>query len=185
MKVLFISDGLTLNTGQGIGARRNLAIIKEIADEVKIFSLEDGVVSNSSGSDIILVNYNVSKFRKLLDLFFFRFYYTLKSEKMLINFAQKYKPDIIFIDSSNLGNLSRKLYQFNKNIITYFIDFNMIKLPEMLVKSKFRNIFHVYSLFFNELFSIKYSKAAFILTKRELNSFHFFKVWICYSLICL
>lgn len=174
MRVLFISDGLSLNTGQGIGARRNLSIIRNISKEIKIFSLEDGTKLDNLESDITIINYNESKIKKIFDLLSFRFYYTKKSEKMLINYTHEYKPDIIFIDSSNLGNLSRKLSKINPNIITYFIDFNMIKLPEMLIKSKFRNIFHIYSLFFNELFSIKYSKAAFILTRRELKSFHFF-----------
>ena len=37
----------------------------------------------------------------------------------------------------------------------------------MLFKYGIKRIFHIYALFFNELFSIMYSKAAFMLTNRE------------------
>ena len=168
MKIFFISDGLSLKTGQGIGARRNLAVVKNLSSEIEIYSLEDGKQSQII-DDVKYIGYNVSIINKIFDLLNFRYYYSKKTEKLILTEISKFKPDLIFIDSSNLGNLSRKISKINPNIITYFIDFNLMKISEMLFKYGIKRIFHIYALFFNELFSIFYSKAAFMLTNREKN----------------
>ena len=174
MKIFFISDGLSLKTGQGIGARRNLAVAKSLCSEIEIYSLEDGKKSQIIDG-IKYIGYNVHILNKILDLINFRYYYTKKTENLILNEILKFKPDIIFIDSSNLGSLSKKISKINPNIITYFIDFNLMKISEMLFKYGIKRIFHIYALFFNELFSILYSKAAFMLTNREKN--YLFKLY--------
>jgi len=168
MKVLFISDGLSLKTGQGVGARRNLSIVKSLSSDIMIYSLEDGK-TNQCIEDVNYIGYNVTFFKKIFDLLNFRYYYSKETEYLILEQTLLFKPDVVFIDSSNLGNISRKISKINPNIITYFIDFNLIKIFEMLFKYGPKQIFHIYALFFNEIFSIIYSKAAFMLTNREKN----------------
>jgi len=168
MKVLFISDGLSLKTGQGVGARRNLSIVKGLSSDILIYSLEDGRTTQCI-DDVNYIGYNVTFFKKIYDLLNFRYYYSKETEYLILEQTLLFKPDIVFIDSSNLGNISRKISKINPNIITYFIDFNLIKIFEMLFKNGPKQIFHIYALFFNEIFSILYSKAAFMLTNREKN----------------
>jgi hypothetical protein len=167
MKTLFISDGLSLNTGQGVGARRNLSIVKKISDEVLVYSLEGGIESRIE-NEINYIGYNQNLATKIIDFLSLRFYYTKKTEKLLIEKLILFKPDLVFIDSSNLGRLARIIHRYNKNIATYFIDFNTLKIYEMLKINGFSNIFKYISLFINELYCIKYSKAVYILTKREM-----------------
>lgn len=173
MKVIYISDGLSLKTGQGVGARRNLSVVKNLSSEIIIYSLEDGK-QDEKIDDINVIGYNVTFLNKIFDLLNFRYYYTKKTEIFILNQIKEFKPDVIFIDSSNLGNLSKKISKINANIITYFIDFNLMKISEMLFKYGIKRIFHIYALFFNEVFSILYSKAAFMLTNREKKFLHKF-----------
>ena len=174
MKVLFISDGLSLNTGQGVGARRNLNLVKKLSSEVITFSLEGGIESKYEDG-VNYIGYSQNLFNKLIDLFALRFYYTKKTEGRIIKNIISFKPDIIFIDSSNLGRLAKIISKHNKNIVSYFIDFNTIKIFEMLKINGFKNIFKYISLFINELYCIRYSKAIYILTEREKYFINKFK----------
>ena len=108
MKVLFISDGLSLKTGQGVGARRNLSIVKSLSSDILIYSLEDGK-TNQCIEDINYIGYNVTFFKKIFDLLNFRYYYSKETEYLILEQTLLFKPDVVFIDSSNLGNISRKI----------------------------------------------------------------------------
>jgi hypothetical protein len=166
MKILFISDGLSLKTGQGVGARRNLSLVKKISKELLVYSLEGGIQSKTEG-EINYIGYNENIVKKIIDFMCLRFYYNQKTENLIINSLNLFNPDLVFIDSSNLGRLAKLINKYNKNIVTYFIDFNTLKIYEMLRINGFRNVFKYISLFINEMFCIKYSKAVYILTERE------------------
>lgn len=166
MKILFISDGLSLKTGQGVGARRNLSLVKKISKELLVYSLEGGIQSKTEG-EINYIGYNENILNKIIDFMCLRFYYNQKTENLIINSLNLFNPDLVFIDSSNLGRLAKLINKYNKNIVTYFIDFNTLKIYEMLRINGFRNVFKYISLFINEMFCIKYSKAVYILTERE------------------
>jgi hypothetical protein len=113
MKVLFISDGLSLKTGQGVGARRNLSIIKSLSSEIMIFSLEDGIADQCL-EDVKYIEYNVTFYKKIFDLLNFRYYYSKETEYLILEQTLLFKPDVVFIDSSNLGNISRKISKINE-----------------------------------------------------------------------
>lgn len=143
-KILYITiNKIFENTGGGLGARRIYNSLKSISEREKIDFRVISLDNNLQES----VNFKINKRRK--DDIVSRlclhsnYMYTQFKQNELINNIKSYNPDIVFISSSRLGFVAKKLKENDiKNIVGFFdnieydyVDAYALKFSKL--KSKF------------------------------------------------
>ena len=94
--------------------------------------------------------------------------YKKKYEKVIWQFIDQVKPDVIYIDTSKLGKLSKRIKKKYKTRIIYFFHNVESDYSMNLVKNRgFQYLLSYWTSLYNEKMALKYGDAFACLTQRD------------------
>lgn len=188
MKVLFISDSCDFKKGKGVVSKSNLEILNEIfsPENVMIIALK-GIsrkndFSKYNENEMVEFQEYKNKYQSLFNLLQLKHnHLSFSTEKKITKIIEK--SELVFIDDSIFGRLSRICYNKNVKSICFFHNIRRNLAFKWLKYHGVKLLPSYISTLYNESLAAKYSSINIALNKRDAELYkHYYRRDIDYIL---
>lgn len=168
-KILFISTAtLNKSTGGTYCSKRNLKVLQDIFGEKNV-----DAVYTASRDSIKLSILRLFLFKPIDILLGNMNGFSIKDYRFWANLLKRENPEIVFLDSSTIGNIIPLVRKLNPNILitTFFHNVESIYMKQWVLRErKYYKLYYFFSALRNEKKAITLSNKVIFLNSRDLKT---------------